>query len=214
MSTCKTALIVPIFLYIIASVICGYADEEYEDLIDITESSGKIYAFVASGKSSSFDLKARESVKWHDSEGFLGAFLTNFRFFVVSDTSDGWQVFSLRLNEAEESVASLSAKVALLATGDRAIAFDAATNRFIETQIPIRDKIVSAETGDHIAVVITSSRAFAMATGSSAFAKTPFKLGETVESIKITSTKASVTTQDRLLIFVAQRSAWIKHHLN
>lgn len=214
MSKRHSILIIPICLSIIACVSLCYADEDYEDLVDITESNGKIFGFVPSGASFSLDLKGRERVQWSESKGLLGAFLTNFRFFVISDTSNAWQVYPLNLNEAEGSAASLAATVALLVTDDRAIAYDGKLNRFVETQIPIRDDVIAAETGDHVALVVTSSRAFGMASGSSSFAQVQFKLGETVESIKVTSTKATVTTPDRMLIFLARSSLWKKIKLN
>lgn len=214
MSKYNSILIIPICLSIIACVSLCYADIDYEDLVDITKSNGKIFGFVSSGASFSLSLKGRERIQWSDSKGLLGAFLTNFRFFVISDTSNAWQVFSLKLNEAEGSAASLSATVALLVTDDRAIGFDGKLNRFVETQIPIRDDVIAAETGDHIALVVTSSRVFGMASGFSSFAQVHFKLGETVESVKVTSTKATITTQDRLLIFLARSSLWKKIKLN
>jgi hypothetical protein len=116
----------------ITFAMCCYAGGQYEDLIDITQSSGKIFAFVGSQRSASFDLKASERVQWSDSKGILGCFLTNFRFFVISDTANAWQVYPLRLNEAEDSVASLSATVALLVTDERAIGFDGKVKFFLD----------------------------------------------------------------------------------
>jgi hypothetical protein len=152
-------------------------------------------------------------VLWSGSNGYLGAFLTNVRFFVISTSSGAWQVLPLKLDESEKGVTSLLPYIALLVTGDRAIGFDTASNRFIETQLPIHDELLAAEAGKYIAVVITSSRAFGLAAETSAFTEIPLGVGETLEAIKITSSKATVRTSDRLLTFEATGSTWNEHRL-
>jgi hypothetical protein len=152
-------------------------------------------------------------VLWSGSRGYLGAFLTNLHFFVISTTSNAWRALPLRLNESEKGVASLSPYIALLVTGDRAIGFDASSNRFIETQLPIHDELLAAEVEKYVAVVITSSRAFGLAAETSAFTEIRLRIRETIESIKITASKATVRTSDRLLTFEATGSTWNEHRL-
>jgi hypothetical protein len=200
-------------LSILASTISSYAEEEIEDLIDIAESKSKIIAIIEGRKTISFDLRTNEKVLWSDSNGYLGAFLTNLRFFVISTSSDAWQALPLRLDESEKGVASLSPYIALLVTGDRAIGFDAASNRFIETQLPIHDELLAAKAEKYVAVVITSSRAFGLAAETSAFTEIPLRVRETIEAIKITASKATIRTSDRLLTFEATGSTWNEHRL-
>jgi hypothetical protein len=200
-------------LSILASTISSYAGEEIEDLIDIAESKSKIIAIIEGRKTISFGLRPKEKVLWSDANGYLGAFLTNVRFFVISTSSDAWQILPLRINESEKGVASLSPYIALLVTGDRAIGFDAASNRFIETQLPIHDELLAAEVEKHVAVVITSSRAFGLAAEASAFTEIHLRVRETIEAIKITASKATVRTSDRLLTFEAKGSTWNEHRL-
>jgi hypothetical protein len=107
----------------------------------------------------------------------------------------------LKLDESEKGIASLSPYIALLVTGDRAIGFDAASNRFIETQLPIHDKLLAAKVKKYVAVVITSSRAFGLAAETSAFSEILLGARETFEAIKITSKKATLRTSDGLLTF-------------
>jgi len=178
-------------LSILASTICSYAEEEIEDLVDITESNSKIIAIIEGGKTISFDLRPNEKVLWSGSKGYLGAFLTNERFFVISTSSDAWQALPLKLDESEKGVASLSPHIALLVTGDRAIGFDAASNQFIETQLPIHDELLAAEAEKYVAVVITSSRAFGLAAETSAFSEIPLRVRETIEAIKIKMSASS-----------------------
>ena len=64
----------------------------------------------------------------------------------------------MKLDESEKGVASLSPYIALLVTGDRVIGFDAASKRFITTQLPIHDELLTAKAEKYVAVVITSNR--------------------------------------------------------
>jgi hypothetical protein len=213
MLRCRKFLSILIFLSILASTICSYAEEEIEDLIDIAESNSKIIAIIEGRKTITFDLRLNEKVLWSGSKGYLGAFLTNERFFVISTSSDSWQAFPLKLDESEKGVASLSPHIALLVTGDRAIGFDASSNRFIETQLPIHHELIVAEAEKYVAVVITSTRAFGLAAGTSAFTEVRFRIRETIEAIKVTASKATVRTSDRLLTFETKGSIWIEHRL-
>jgi len=204
-------LTILICISILTSSISSYADEEIEDLIDIFETDSKIIAIVEGKKTITSDLRPKENVVWHESNGYLGAFLTEKRFFVISTSSDAWQALPLRLDESKKGVVSLSPNIALLVTGERVIAFDTASNRFIETQLPIHDELLKAKAEDHVAVVITSSRAFALAARNSSFIEFPLRARETVKEIKITSSKATVRTSDRLLTFNVEGSTWKEH---
>ena len=213
MLRCRIILISIICVTIFASTITSYAEEEIEDLIDIVELNNKIVAIIEGKKTISNDLRSKEKVLWSDSKGYLGAFLTNEHFFVISTTSNAWRALPLRSNESEKGVVFLSPYIALLVTGDRAIGFDAASNRFVETQLPIHDELIAAEVEKYVAVVITSSRAFGLATKTSAFTEIRLRIRETIESIKITASKATVLTSDRLLTFEAKGSTWNEHRL-
>jgi len=120
---------------------------------------------------------------------------------------------AIEVKRIRNGVASLSPHIALLVTGDRAIGFDAASNRFIETQLPIHDELLRAKAEKYVAVVITSSRAFGLATETMAFTEIRLRNKETIESIKITASKATVRTSDRLLTFEATGSTWNEHRL-
>ena len=209
----RKILAILICLFILASTIPSYAEEEIEDLIDIAESKGKIIAIIEGKRKISFDLRLNETVLWSGSRGYLGALLTNVHFFVVSTSLNAWQRLPLKLDESDKAAVSLSPHIALLTTGDRAVGFDATTNRFTETQLPLKDELITAETEQYVAVVITSSRAFALAVESSAFTEINFGIGETLAEIKLTSSKATVRTSERLLTFEATGSTWNEHRL-
>ena len=205
------SLIGIICLSILAFTISAYAEEEVEDLIDIAESNGRIIAIIEGNKTVTFDLRPNEKVLWSGSRGHLGSFLTDQHFFVISISLDAWQALPLKLDESGKGVASLSPYIALLVTGDRAVGFDAALNRFVETRLPIHDEMVAAETDEHVAVVITSGRAFGLASESSSFTETTLGVNESVEKVTLTATKATVRTSNRLLTFEASGSRWQEH---
>ena len=128
MLRCRKFLISIICLSIFASTIssyaeeeikkCSYAEEEIEDLIDIAESKSKIIAIIEGRKTVTFDLRPNEKVLWSGSNGYLGAFLTDLHFFVISTSLNAWQALPLRLDESGTGVASLSEYIALLVTKD------------------------------------------------------------------------------------------------
>jgi hypothetical protein len=152
-------------------------------------------------------------VLWSGSRGYLGAFLTDQHFFVISTSLSAWRALPLRLDESGKGVASLSEYMALLVTKDRAVGFDATSNRFIETLLPIQDEILAAEVERYIAVVITSSRAFGLAAESTAFTEIKLRMNESIEEIKLTYSKATVRTSDRLLTFETKGSTWNEYRL-
>ncbi len=213
MLRCRKFLISIICLSIFASTVSSYAEEEIEDLIDIAKSKSKIIAIIEGRKTVTFDLRPNERVLWSGSKGYLGAFLTDQHFFVISASLHAWQALPLRLDESGKGVASLSPYIALLVTGDRAIGFDATSNRFIETQLPFHDELLAAEAERYVAVVITSSRAFGLAAESSAFTEINLRMSETIEAIKLTYSKATVRTSERLLTFETSGSTWKEHRL-
>jgi hypothetical protein len=208
MLRCSKFLIGIICLLIFGFTISPYAEEEIEDLIDIAESKGKIIAIIEGRKTITFDLRPNEKLLWSGSRGHLGVFLTDQNFFVISTSLDAWQPLPLRLDESGKGVASLSPYIALLVTKDRAVGFDATSNRFIETLLPSQDELIAAEVERYVAVVITASRAFGLAAESSAFTEIFLRGGETIEEIKLTYSKATVRTSDRLLTFESKGSTW------
>ena len=213
MLRCRKFLISIICLFIFGFTISSYAEEEIEDLIDIAESKGKIIAIIEGRKTITFDLRLDEKVLWSSSRGYLGAFLTDQRFFVISTSLNAWQALPLRLDESGKGVASLSPYIALLVTKDRTVGFDATSNRFTEAQLPLHDELLAAEAERYVAVVITSSRAFGLAVESSAFTEIILRMGETLEALKMTHSKATVRTSDRLLTFEISGTTWREHQL-
>ncbi len=197
-----------IFILIMLFTRPSNADDEIEDLIDIFELNSKLIAVIEGKKTISFNLPVREKVLSSDSKGYLGTFLTNNRFYVISTTSSGWRYFHLRSDEAEEAIISLSPTIALLACQDRAIGYVASSNNFIQTQIPLKDEILFVRTDKYIAVIITSSKALGFSKNASFFTEVRLRNRESLEDVKMTSNKVTVLTSDRLLSFNSESTAW------
>ncbi len=211
MSQFRYILIILIFLSTFTHTISSYADEEIEDLIDLIETDSKIIAVIEGRKSISFDLRSEEKVVWNGSRGDLGAILTNIHFSVISVTSNAWRSLQLNLSESEKGSASLSPYLALLVTEDRAIGYDAASNRFIETQLSTHDELIAAKVDKYVAVVVTSKRAYGLASEASSFSEVRLRNRETIESVKVTASKATVRTSDRVLTFEVTGNRWNEH---
>ena len=209
----RRILSILIYLSMLGVAITANAEEEIEDLIDIFESEGKIIAVIEGQKTVSFGLRPKEKILWSGSKGNLGTFITNYRFFVISSSTNAWKILALKSNEPENGVASLSPNIALLVTGVRAICFDAASNRFVEVQLPIHDELIVAEAEKNVAVVLTSSRLFGFASETQAFNEFQLRVRESIDTIKISSNKATVRTSERLLTFEATGSTWTEHRL-
>ncbi|MCG8684550.1 MAG: hypothetical protein MI892_06725, partial [Desulfobacterales bacterium] len=121
-----------------------HADENIEDKIDVYESDGRVIAVIEGSNSVSRKLRRNEAVFWQDARGYLGAFLTDARFLVISFTAASWQALPLRRDEADTADAFLSQRIALMVTAERIVGYDAAADRFIETRLPLREEMVLA----------------------------------------------------------------------
>lgn len=201
-------------LLTLVSAICAYAEEDPEDLIDLVASDGKIIAVIEGRKTMAVDLRLKEQVLWRGSKGYLGACLTDHRFFVISASSGTWQSLPLNSDESEKAVATLSPYLALMVAGDRVVVFDAASDRFIDTQVPLSDELLATKVEKYVAVVVTSGRALGFAAETSGFNEIILRAREDLESVKITSSKAVVITSDRLLSFAASGSGWHEQRID
>jgi hypothetical protein len=198
-------------LILFAPPVTSNADEEIEDKIYITESDSKLNAVIEGATTTTVKLRPKESVLWEDSSGYLGAVLTNNRFYVVSTTSGSWKAFPLKPKEADKVKVSLSPYIALLVTDDRAVCYNISTNGFFEIRLPIRTELVAVQADKYIAVVVTSGQLIGIRKGSSSFTDVRLGSGEVVEDVDVTSSKVVVRTSDRLLSLVADDSAWMEY---
>jgi len=188
-------------------VIPSNSKDVIKDSVDIEQVGRKIFASRDGIQATPFDLRLKEEVLWLDSDGYVGALLTNVRFVAISLYSS-WIEKPLRSKEAYDGSPILSPTLALLVTKERVIGFDAISPRFIEQSRTLGEEFVAVEANDYVAVVIFSSRALGLASGASGFREIRFRLGETVESIRTKSQVITVRTSWRILTFAASSPSW------
>jgi len=179
-----------------------------EDSVDIEQVGGKIFASRNGIQTTPFELRSKEEVLWLDSDGYLGALLTNERFIAISLSSPGWLETPLRLKEAYDGSPMLSPTLALLVTKERVIGFDAISPRFIEESLRLDEGVVAAEVNDYVAAVISSRRALGLASGGSGFSEIRFRTSEIFQSIRTKSQVITVRTSSRILTFSASSPFW------
>ncbi|MHC5074569.1 MAG: hypothetical protein ACYTFE_07070 [Planctomycetota bacterium] len=185
-------------------------DEKYiEDLIDVQELDGDIFAIIE-GRQKVFDLPSEEKILWSGSQGYMGAVLTNRRLLVISTSSKTWHEKSLREEETQEASAKLSPYLVLLVTGDRVIGFDDKNNRFFELRRPANEKFIDFAVNRYVAVVVYSRCAFGVTIGSKKFNRIRFQPNEYFETLnlKATSRFATMHTTERLVTFRESDSLW------
>ena len=179
-----------------------------EDSVDIVQVGRKIFASRDGIQTAPFELRSKEEVLWLDSDGYIGALLTNERFIAISLSSPGWLETPLRSEEAYYGSPILSPTLALLVTKERVIGFDAISPRFIEQSLRLDEEFVSAEANDYVAAVISSRRALGLASGGSGFSEIRFRISEIFQSISTKSQVITVRTSSRILTFSASSPSW------
>jgi hypothetical protein len=182
--------------------------DDIEDLVYIEQADRKIIAIRDGILATPFELRSKEEVLWLDSDGYIGALLTNERFIAISLSSPGWLETPLRSKEAYDGSPILSPTLALLVTKERVIRFDAISHRFIEQSLRLDEEFVAAEANDYVAVVISSRRALGLSSGVSGFREIRFRTSETFQSLKTTPQVVTLRTSWRVLTFGASSPSW------
>jgi hypothetical protein len=86
----RTIIIFVVTLATLLYAIPSNSKDDIEDLVDIEQVGGKIFAIRDGIQTTPFELKSKEEVLWLDSDGYIGALLTNERFIAISLSSSGW----------------------------------------------------------------------------------------------------------------------------
>ncbi len=201
-------LLVPTLLISMGLPVPAGANSHIEDQIYIAESDGNIPAVVAGIRSDTLRLKSKERVLWSNSSGELGAVLTDSAFNVISVSSNNWNNIRLSPYEMNTATASVSPFIALLATDDRAIGYNIATDSFYETRLPLYDNLIAVKSAENVAVVAMSGMLFGLQSNSSYFIEARLKSSETVENVHLTDNQVIVQTQERLYTFTSTGSEW------
>ena len=204
----RTIITILVILTTLLYAIPSNSKDDIEDLVDIEQADRKIIAIRDGIQASPFELRSKEEVLWLDSDGYIGALLTNERFIAISLSSSGWLEKPLRSKEAYDGSPILSPTLALLVTKERVIRFDAISHRFIEQSLRLDEEFVAAEANDYVAVVISSRRALGLASGDSGFREIRFRTSETFQSLKTTPQVVTIRTSWRILTFGASSPSW------
>ena len=204
----RTIITFLVILTTLLYAIPSNSKDDIEDLVYIEQADRKIIATRDGIPAAPFELRSKEEVLWLDSDGYIGALLTNERFIAISLSSPGWLETPLRSKEAYDGSPILSPTLALLVTKERVIRFDAISHRFIEQSLRLDEEFVAAEANDYVAVVISSRRALALASGGSGFREIRFRTSETFQSLKTTPQVVTVRTSWRILTFGASSPSW------
>ena len=204
----RTIITIVVTLATLLYAIPSNSKDVIEDSVDIERVGGKIFAIRDGIQTTPFELRSKEEVLWLDSDGYIGALLTNERFIAISLSSPGWLETPLRSKEAYDGSPILSPTLALLVTKERVIRFDAISHRFIEQSLRLDEEFVAAEANDYVAVVISSRRALGLASGDSGFREIRFRTSETFQSLKTTPQVVTVRTSWRILTFGASIPSW------
>ena len=204
----RTIITILVILTTLLYAIPSNSKDDIEDLVFIEQADRKIIAIRDGIPASPFELRSKEEVLWLDSDGYIGALLTNERFIAISLSSPGWLEKPLRSKEAYDGSPILSPTLALLVTKERVIRFDAISHRFIEQSLRLDEEFVAAEANDYVAVVISSRRALGLASGDSGFREIRFRTSETFQSLKTTPQVVTIRTSWRILTFGASSPSW------
>ena len=204
----RTIITFLVILTTLLYAIPSNSKDDIEDLVYIEQADRKIIAIRDGIPATPFELRSKEEVLWLDSDGYIGALLTNERFIAISLSSPGWLETPLRSKEAYDGSPILSPTLALLVTKERVIRFDAISHRFIEQSLRLDEEFVAAEANDYVAVVISSRRALGLASGDSGFREIRFRTSETFQSLKTTPQVVTVRTSWRILTFGASSPSW------
>jgi|SaaInlStandDraft_3_1057020.scaffolds.fasta_scaffold02156_6 phenylalanyl-tRNA synthetase beta subunit len=209
----KFGLYLFLALTLLGFSLASKANQNFEDLIDITISNGKAIALIEAERSSTIKLRPKEQILWESSKGSIGAVLTTNRFLAISISSSNWHELSVSSNELDNPIVSISQNIAVLVTEDRAIGFVAGLKHFIEKRMPINENVQVVEAGENVAVIVTSSNIFSFAKDPAIFRDIRLHVGEKVERTKVTLNKVTITTSDRLLTFSSKSKSWKEYRL-
>ena len=204
----RTIFTVVVTLATLLYAIPSNSKDVIKDSVDIEQVGRKIFAIREGSQTIPFELRSKEEVLWLDSDGYIGALLTNERFIAISLSSSSWLEKPLRSKEAYDGRPILSPTLALLVTKDRVIGFDAKSPRFIEQNLRLDEEFVAAEANDYVAAVISSRRALGLASGASGFSEIRFRTSEDFQSISTKSRVITVRTSWRMLTFGASSPSW------
>ena len=180
-----------------------------EDTIVVELVGRELVAFDLQGSGQLVErLEAGEEVLRTASRGRVALALTNRRALGATPASSSWRAERYRLSEVPPESAWVSQTLALVVTGERALAFFGNGN-WVEQRLGPREQVQATEVGPTTAVVVTDRRALGLHVERGGFFETELRLGESIESVRALSGVATITTTQRTLVFKGPSGLWV-----
>jgi hypothetical protein len=186
-----------------------YADEiDRLDVITIEQDGRDLFAFSSvTGSRGRLRLDVDENVLFNESRGRVGIVLTDRRAIGVS-VNGGFQETRYRISERAPDYAVVGQRIALLATGRRALGFVGPSGVWIEESLTPGESIEAIRAGAGVGIATTNRRALGLAPEVGRFASIAFHLRESLESIDAEDTLAKLRTDQRILVFSGPGAVW------
>ena len=181
-----------------------------EDAIAVEVVGREVLAFDLEGSGRLAErLHLDEEVLYAAARGRVAVVLTTQRLLGATPGSSSWQEERYRLTETPSEEALLSQGLAVVLTGQRALAFFG-SGSWVEKSFGPREVLVDARVGSGVAVVITDRRALGVGSGGGFF-ETKLRIKEEIESVKAVSGFATIVTSQRILLFKGAIARWTEH---
>jgi hypothetical protein len=192
----------------------GFDEIPLEDVLEIVVLERELLAIDARGGGQTrVGLRLEEQLLWSGSRGKVAVALTDQRVLAVATGSAAWQESGWRRRERPPQGALLGDRLALLATGERAIGFDGESGNLVEVSLGPGELVLDARAGANAAVLVTDRRALGLSPRRGGFFPAQIGVQERVESVTAGANLATIRTDRRLLIFRAPSASWEERRL-
>lgn len=182
-----------------------------EDAIAVQLIDREVVAFdlLGSGRLA-LRLELDERVLFHAARGRVALVLTTSRMLGATPASSSWREERYRITETPVDGAWISQSLGLVITSDRALAFFGPGN-WAEQSLGPREDVVAARLGPAAGVVVTDRRALGISADTGGFFETKLRINEEIESVTAVSSIATITTDQRTLLFKGPSAVWVEH---
>lgn len=154
------------------------------------------------------ELEFDERVLIDRIRGRVGAVLTNLRFLAISTQSPDWLELPLDIKEAFSGTVTLSKRMGLLLTSDRAAGFDDGARTLVTYDIPLGEEVRARGAARDVAAFATARQAVVLVRGDESFRSIEFEVAETFRTLTATAGLVTVETSERLLTFQTSSKTW------
>ncbi len=181
-----------------------------QDAIAVEIIGREVIAFDLEGSGQLAErLQQDEEVLFTAARGRVAVVLTTRRMLAATPGSSSWQEERYRLAEIPAEEALLSQGLAVVVTGQRALAFFG-DGSWVEKSLGPREVFFDARVGPGVAVVVTDRRALGIGSKGGFFEKR-LRVNEEIESIKAVASIATIITSQRTLLFKGASALWVEH---